>query len=124
MYFKKTANEEVKRKFAAAQRMIQEWFERKAIDYNVNGGKSGASQKQKAIKEIAFKMARVQKKKKKAYTCISITYSNTSDLLDLLLQTTMKSNYKFTGKLANAVMGGGGKTSLILLAQNVKKYRI
>lgn len=63
MYFMKTAKEEVKGKFAAAQRMIQEWFESKAIDGDVNGGKSGASQQQKAIKEIAFKKATVQGEK-------------------------------------------------------------
>lgn len=61
MYFKKTAKEEVKGKFVAAQRITQAWFGRKAIDSNVNGGKSGALEQQRAIKEIAFKMARVQK---------------------------------------------------------------
>lgn len=71
MYFKKTANEEVKGKFAAAQRMVQEWFESKAIDGDVNGGKSGASQQQKAIKEIAFKKATVQgEKRKKKHTLV------------------------------------------------------
>lgn len=71
MYFKKTANEEVKRKFAAAQRMVQEWFESKAIDGDVNGGHGGASQQQKAIKEIAFKKATVQgEKRRKKHTLL------------------------------------------------------
>lgn len=71
MYFMKTAKEEVKGKFAAAQRMVQEWFESKAIDGDVNGGKSGASQQQKAIKEIAFKKATVQGgKRRKKHTLV------------------------------------------------------
>lgn len=71
MYFMKTAKEEVKKKFAAAQRMVQEWFESKAIDGNVNGGKSGALEQQRAIKEIAFKKATVQgEKRRKKHTLV------------------------------------------------------
>lgn len=71
MYFMKIAKEEVKGKFAEAQRMVQEWFESKAIDGDVNGGKSGASQQQKAIKEIAFKKATVQgEKRRKKHTLV------------------------------------------------------